>query len=436
MAESIQYLNARAPDILRTLGLMEVQIAILALLVLAIERWLRISSPKARYALWLIVLVKCLLPPFLPMPQAVQWPITQFELPAILTSVASPRPQTLSLATIFMILWFGASLVLGVLALRRYWLLRTQLRDIQPLALQEVVEGNLHHFSWPSIWQSAHLTTPVAIGLLHPQIYLNSTAAKLERKALQAVLYHELAHVRRRDGWIVLLQTLAQILHPFNPLVWVTNLRLSRYREQICDDFALQHVSVPPRQYGEMLLHFLEAGATSGLEVRAGTCFFETADGFKQRLKHLLSPKEADMDRYTRKHMLLIAGTLVASLAASWQCSRESNVATAPEQAKVSEARPADFVEFDKAPTIVKQVAPKYPELARKAGIEGEVWIKIWIQKDGKVRTAEIQKASGRDVGFEEAAIAAAQKLEFKPALKNGQPVATWVSLPFRFKLR
>ena len=64
----LQTLNARAPDILRALGLMEVQIAILTLLVLAIERWMRPLLPKILYALWLVVLAKCLLPPLLLIP--------------------------------------------------------------------------------------------------------------------------------------------------------------------------------------------------------------------------------------------------------------------------------------------------------------------------------------------------------------------------------
>jgi bla regulator protein BlaR1 len=278
MAELIQGLNVRAPDILRMLGLMEMQIAILALLVLAIERFLRRSIPKVRYALWLIVLAKCLLPPFVTMPQAVQLPVTLFELPAVLTEAAAPQAQALSGAAIILLLWVTASLVLGALVLRRSWLLRTQLRDVQPLASQDVFENDAGHSSWPPIWQTPHLPTPVATGLLRPRIYLNASATGSDRKALQAILYHELAHVRRRDGWIVLLQTVAMILHPFNPLVWLANIRLSRYREQICDDFALQHVAIPPRQYGEMLLRFLEADAISELEIRAGTCFFETAD--------------------------------------------------------------------------------------------------------------------------------------------------------------
>jgi len=336
MLELVQALNARAPSILQTLGLMEVQIAILALLVLAIERLLRQPLPKVRYALWLVVLAKCLLPPFVSMPQAVQLPMTSFELAAILTAVASPQAQTLSFATIFLILWLTASIVLGVLALRRYWLLRTQLRDTQPLAVQEIVEGDTSHSSWPPIWQTAHLPTPVAMGLLHPRIYLHSTASTLDRKALQAVLYHELAHVLRRDGWIVLLQTLAQILHPFNPLVWVMNVRLCRYREQICDEFALRHTNVEPQRYGEMLLRFLETKSFSLFAMPGGTGFFETKKGYQQRLQYLLSAKEPDMKRWTWKQKLALAGLALALLPASWQCGHKIKSPAAPAQANAA----------------------------------------------------------------------------------------------------
>jgi TonB family protein len=131
-----------------------------------------------------------------------------------------------------------------------------------------------------------------------------------------------------------------------------------------------------------------------------------------------------------------MAGMLVALLAVSWQCNQRLSVPAAPEQAKVSEARPPDFVAFDKAPAIVKHVAPKYPELAKKAGIEGEVWVKIWVREDGKVEAVEIQKRSGTDVGFEEAVIEAAKQFEFEPAMMQGKPVAVWVAIPFHFSLK
>jgi len=434
----LQTLNARAPDILRTLGLMEIQIAILALLVLAIEHARRQPLPKIRYALWLVVLIKCLLPPFLPMPESAPFTIANFEMPSIVVGavpVAPTAPGNLSLAAIALLLWFAVSLAMIALAWRRFRSLQSQLREKAPVILSEIAPAAAKQFSWPPIWQVEHLPAPAAIGLLHPQIYLTAKTAKSDRVALQAILCHELAHVQRRDGWIVLLQTLAQIIHPFNPFVWLMNLRLSRYREEICDDFALQHVAVPPRQYGEILLRFLEANPASPLTAQAGTCFFETANGIKQRFKYLLTPKEAAMNRFNWKHQLLVGGLLATLPMVSWQCNNKPNSPVAPAASEGKIIPPADIVQFDQEPQIVKRAAVKYPELAVKAGINGMVLVKLKINESGKVEDVVVEKNEPPNLGFEQAALNAAWQFEFKPARLKQKPVAAWVTIPFRFKI-
>jgi TonB family protein len=257
---------------------------------------------------------------------------------------------------------------------------------------------------------------------------------KSNRTALRAVLYHELAHVQRRDGWVVLLQTIAQILHPFNPLVWLMNFRLSRYREQICDDFALQHSAVQPRQYGETLLHFFEASATPRFEVRAGACFFETAHGFKQRFQYLLSPPEAKMNRLTWIHKGLVSGLLVMLPLVSWQCNNRPNSPVAPATSEGKIIPPSNSVQFDQPPQIIKRAVPQYPQIALKAGIVGIVWIKLKIDEKGKIDEAQVEESTTPDLGFEEAAMTAAKQFEFMPARLNQRPVATWVTIPFHFE--
>jgi protein TonB len=97
------------------------------------------------------------------------------------------------------------------------------------------------------------------------------------------------------------------------------------------------------------------------------------------------------------------------------------------------EEPPADFVPFEKAPQIVKKVVPKYPDLAMRAGLEGTVWVKIWVDKEGKVRQVVVLKS---DVEiFNEPSIEAAKQFVFTPAYMNNGPVAVWVTFPFRFKL-
>lgn len=99
------------------------------------------------------------------------------------------------------------------------------------------------------------------------------------------------------------------------------------------------------------------------------------------------------------------------------------------------EQEPADFVEVEKQPQPVSgsTPAPVYPDLARKAGVQGTVWIKLWVDEKGNPRKADILK-SDEEI-FNQVSIDAAMKWKFEPAIMKGKPVSVWVTIPFKFKL-
>jgi protein TonB len=94
---------------------------------------------------------------------------------------------------------------------------------------------------------------------------------------------------------------------------------------------------------------------------------------------------------------------------------------------------PPDFVPYEKEPVVVKKVEPKYPEIALRAGLEGNVYMKVWVDKEGKVKKAVVLKSDGEI--FNKAAEDAALQWVFTPAVMQKGPVAVWVSIPFRFRL-
>ena len=94
---------------------------------------------------------------------------------------------------------------------------------------------------------------------------------------------------------------------------------------------------------------------------------------------------------------------------------------------------PADSVPYDQAPQPLRQITPKYPDLATRAGIEGTVWVRLQIDEMGRVAKAEISKSDAEI--FNQPSLDAAKQWLFKPAMSKGKPVAAWVSIPFRFKL-
>ncbi len=103
------------------------------------------------------------------------------------------------------------------------------------------------------------------------------------------------------------------------------------------------------------------------------------------------------------------------------------------ENIEEEEAPPPDFVPFEKEPVVVKKIEPTYPELARKAGLEGTVWVKMWVDKEGKVKDVVILKSSSEI--FNQPAIDAAKQWIFTPALMKTGPVSVWISMNFNFKL-
>jgi periplasmic protein TonB len=93
-----------------------------------------------------------------------------------------------------------------------------------------------------------------------------------------------------------------------------------------------------------------------------------------------------------------------------------------------------DFVAVDNQAEIVKRSPATYPELASKARIEGNVYLKVLIDKDGKAKKAVVFKTDA-DV-FNEAAIESAMKSTYKAATSDGNPVAFWLVVPYSFKLK
>jgi len=104
----------------------------------------------------------------------------------------------------------------------------------------------------------------------------------------------------------------------------------------------------------------------------------------------------------------------------------------------LDELLPAEtvFVPFEEQPVKVIEVSPIYPPLAQRAGMEGDVYVKVLVDREGKVRDVKIAKESGANAGFEETAAEAAYKTVWKPAIANGLPIAVWTTYRIRFRLK
>jgi hypothetical protein len=116
-----------------------------------------------------------------------------------------------------------------------------------------------------------------------------------------------------------------------------------------------------------------------------------------------------------------------------------------------SKSENASIAALDEEPRLIKRVEPKYPAAMLKDRWEADVFLKVFVDINGNVtdvqsvqkkilsyKSNEIQKkvsnvTDGKE--FEDSAIAAARQWKFTPAQKSGTPLATWVTIPFRFRI-
>lgn len=110
-----------------------------------------------------------------------------------------------------------------------------------------------------------------------------------------------------------------------------------------------------------------------------------------------------------------------------------------PKEEKKVEEEPTYFVAVEEMPEPIggiKAIQEKiiYPEIAKRAGVEGKVYVLAFVDESGSVTKAQVLKGIG--AGCDEAALDAVQKTKFKPGKQRGKPVKVQVSIPIIFKLQ
>lgn len=164
------------------------------------------------------------------------------------------------------------------------------------------------------LFQSTLVRVPTAIGAFRPVIlFPASVVLGLPMRGLEALLAHELAHVRRHDYLVNVLQTAAETLLFYHPAVWWVSARVRAEREQCCDDLAIAATG-DARTYARALMRLEEMrGAAPTLAVAAG-------DGnLWKRIVRLLSQQPVEAGRSAGWLAGALAfGTIVVFGAAAW----------------------------------------------------------------------------------------------------------------------
>jgi beta-lactamase regulating signal transducer with metallopeptidase domain len=275
------------------------QLALLVCIVAAVSGLARTASARLRHALWLLVLLKVFLPPWLWTPVSVgPWalaPLIRSAEPQW-ANVQASAFQAPTLPTWLMLGWMAGFAGFWAVVAWRYARLVAVTR-----AAEEVDEGparvELERIAMdlgvervPELLTTSTLASPFLFGVLRPRIVLpRKMLDELSDVDLRAVLTHELAHWKRRDTWIGWLQLAAQSLFWFHPFLWWANRQLRHERECACDETVLQIGQLTPQHYGEAIVRFLTASRGRALAAGSLVGVFERGAKLPERLEHIMS---------------------------------------------------------------------------------------------------------------------------------------------------
>jgi len=200
------------------------------------------------------------------------------------------------------LLWLAVVIALGLLLLQRAMFVRglvAQAKEANAL-MNDALEYCCKCMGVKrkvGLKVSANAASPAVCGLFRPVILLpHKLAPSLGSRGLRAVLLHELAHIRRGDLWVNLAQTVLQIMYFYNPLLWLANAMIRRVREQAIDETVLVAMGEKAQQYPQTLVNVAKlAFKRPALSLRL-IGVVESKSALAGRIKHILSrpmPKSA-----------------------------------------------------------------------------------------------------------------------------------------------
>lgn len=159
----------------------------------------------------------------------------------------TPTAILLASQPYLMLTWLVGVLLLGtricVSYLGTVWLRKAGLTCVDPTVLVRFAEiaQRLNIAQLPPIAYSSRITQAMTVGLMRPMVLLPMAwATEISPDVLEAVLAHELAHVRRSDLWINFLQRVMETIFFYHPAVWILSAEVRRERESCCDELAIR----------------------------------------------------------------------------------------------------------------------------------------------------------------------------------------------------
>jgi beta-lactamase regulating signal transducer with metallopeptidase domain/WD40 repeat protein len=175
----------------------------------------------------------------------------------------------------------------------------------------------------PTVAWCEQISIPIVVGIVQPMILLPmAVASNLTPDQLQALMLHELSHIRRYDPLVNLLQRIVEALLFFHPAVWFVSRRISIEREHAADDMVLAAGWDRPL-YADALLRMAELATDLAGPIGAKRTAVLAATGtkpseFKLRILRLLDVSRPPKFALSRTGILLALSLLLVGGVLAW----------------------------------------------------------------------------------------------------------------------
>ena len=194
----------------------------------------------------------------------------------------------------------------------------------------------------PMVWLMPGVMSPMLWGsgqslfLIFPERLLD----RLDDAATGTLLMHELAHYRRRDHWVRVIELLATGFFWWHPVVWWARREIESVEEECCDAMVVAATSEVPKRYAEAILEVVDFIAERPLRMPALATGLGQVPFLRQRLTWIMrGPRRQDFGYCGRILCLLLA--CVLPLQPSWLAARPPLVQATP-QLKPPKQRPQE----------------------------------------------------------------------------------------------
>lgn len=266
---------------------------------------------------------------------------------------------------------------------------------------------------------------PAIVGVLTPVIvWPAGLSDSLTDDELEAVLVHEIAHVKRHDNLMAWLQITAETMFWFYPLTWWLGTRIVNERERACDEEVVQ-MGTDTQSYAAGILK------VCNFCLRAPSAFVAGVGGsnLAQRIERILTGSaRATRTRAARLTCLCFGLAMTVAPMTLGALGVTSN----EQKPSVYSIKQAGVT----APKLVKETKPDYTRDAMHARIEGIVKVEAVVLANGKVGEVKVTQSLDKEFGLDDRAVSAVKKWEFEPGRKDGKAVPVRVEIEISFRLQ